>query len=215
VFGGASTVLANSGGTAELCATASTTSPPLSIYGLNNPVTVARTSGGPVTIPAETLCSPATGCGSSSLITTDPNGQAIIYIKGYVYAPNAQIIMTLKNSPGQVFNWGVVIRNFRLSVNGSSPNQPFLDLPRPNTGVGVITTTSTPPPYPTTTVTTPPPTTIVSYTIRYVNVWICTVASQQQSGQTTCPHTGTPNVQARVRVSPNGTLTVLSWDHIG
>jgi hypothetical protein len=215
VFGGASTVLANSAGAAELCATASATSPPLAIYGLNNPVTVPRTTGGSVTIPAETLCSPASGCGSSSLINTDQSGQPVIYIKGYVYAPNAQMILTLKNSPGQVFNWGIVIRDFRLTVNGVSPAQAFIDLPRPTTGVGVITTTSTPPPYPTTTVSTPPPTTIVSYTIRYVNVWICTVASLQQSGQDACAHTGTPDVQARVQVSPDGTLTVLSWNHIG
>lgn len=236
IFGGASIATANSGGSAEICASSSTTSPPVAIFGLTEDATVPLSTGGSVTIPAETVCS-ATGCGSTSLIDTNLNnssGQAVIYFKGYVYAPNAQLDLTLKNSDGQVFNWGVVVRDFRFFVNGASAKPPFLELPSPNTAVGVAVTTSTPPPYPTSYVTTPPPTTIPStttpppspttyttsppptttYTIRFINVWTCTVTSLQVSGRSTCPTSGSPNVQARVQISAGGTIKVLGWNHI-
>jgi hypothetical protein len=216
VFGGSSTVLANSsaGATAEICATSQTTTPPVAFYGLATAQSVPRSGGGSSTISAETMCT-ASGCGSNSLINTDVQGHAEIYIKGYVYAPNAQVILTLKNSTGQVFNWGIIVRNFRLSVNGSSPVQPFVQLPRPSTGAGIIVTTTTPSPYPTASLSTPPA--VPVYTIRYVNVWICTVASLQASGQAACPHTSasTANVQARILTDASGVpLKVLSWNPI-
>jgi hypothetical protein len=121
------------------------------------------------------------------------------------------MILTLQNSVGQVFNWGLIVRNFRLSINGSSPTQSVIHLPKPNTGIGTVVTTSTPPPYPTTSVST---STSVSYTIRYINVWTCTVASLQSSGQTECSHTGAPDVQVKVRVPSDGSpLQILSWSH--
>lgn len=215
VFGGASSVSANSSGSAGLCASSPTSSPPVAIYGSPTALTVPKTGGGTATIPAETLC--ASTCGSSSLISTDPSGQPTLYFNGYVYAPNVQIALSLKNSPGQVFNWGVVVRDFSLGVNGASPTAPFISLPKPNTGVGVTVTTSTPPPFSTTSVTQPPPTNIQHYTIRYVNVWTCTVRSLQESGQQHCPATGTPNVQARVLfdpANPTSTLQVLNWNSV-
>lgn len=212
VFGGASSVLANSAGSAALCASSPTTSPPVVIDGLANNLLVPKTGGTTVTIPAETLCSPSS-CGSSSLITTDSSGQPTLYFKGYVYAPSAQLMMTLKNSPGQVFNWGVVVRDFSLGVNGTSPTAPFISLPKPSTGIGATVTTSTPPPYPSTSVSTPAPVVSTTYTIRYINVWTCTVSSLRASGRTQCPSTGTPNVQ--VRVLTNGSsMTVLSWNTV-
>lgn len=215
VFGGASVVGANSGGVAETCATSSASSPPLAIYGLSSSQTVSTTSG-PVTIPAETMCS-ASGCGTSSIIVTAQDGQAEVYIKGYVFAANGQIILTLKNSPGQVFNWGLVVRNLRLTINGSSPTQSVIHLPRPNTGVGTVVTTSTPPPFPSTTVSQPAPVTSTGtyYTIRYVDVWTCTVRSLQQSGGSECPHDGQPNVQVRILTDADGVpQKVLSWNNI-
>lgn len=160
------------------------------------------------------------GCGSNTLIDTTANNgsaQAQIYVRGFVYAPNAQLIMTMKNSNGQLFNWGIVVRNFQLTVNGSSPAAPFVQLPRPNTGVGVTVTTSTPPPYATTSVTQPPPMNIQHYTIRYVNVWTCTVNSLQSSGQSRCPSGAAPNLQARVLfdpANPVSTLQVLNWNSV-
>lgn len=213
VFAGASAVAASSSGVAEICASSPNGVPPLAIYGLPTARTVARTAGGTTTLPAETLCAQVSGCGSTSLIQTATNGQAELYVKGYVYAPQAQMILTLKNSVGQVFNWGVVLRNLRLMINGASPSQALIRLPKPNTGVGTKTTTTSPSPYPTAVVSPGAPSTSTTYTIRYVNVWTCTVASLQASGLAQCPSSGTPNVQ--VKVLTNGpTLTILSWNHI-
>jgi Tfp pilus assembly protein PilX len=179
VFGGASTVTPNAGGNAEICATYSPTSAPIAIYGAQTTVTVTGGSVSP-----QTLCT-VSGC-TGSLIATGNNGRAQFYIRGFVYAPNAPIVLTLKNSYGQLFNWGVVVRNFSLAINGSSPTASFIQLPSANQGITTTTTTTT------------------TYTIRYVNVWTC------QATGTPCPQTGTPNV--RVKVQTNGSLVkVLSW----
>lgn len=175
VFGGASKVVFPAGGNAQICASYSSTSPPVAIYGYTNPT-------GPVT--PQTMCN-STGC-SGSLFTTAGNGQSQFYIRGFVYAPNAQIELTLRNSNGQNFNWGVVVRNFSLAVNGSSPTVPFIQLPSPQQGITTTTTTST------------------TYTIRYLNVWTCKASSSP------CPQTGKPDV--RVKVQTNGSsVKVLSW----
>lgn len=209
VFGGASRTAANSSGSVDLCASSPTTSPPVVIDGLASDLSILKTDGTRVTVPAQTLCVPT--CGSTSLIATEPNGQPTLYFKGYVYAPNAQLALTLKNSPGQVFNWGVVVRDFGLGVNGTSPTTPFISLPKPSTGVSPLITTTTPSPYTTTSVSQPPPVVSTTYSIRYVNVWTCTVAALQSSGQSRCPSAGPPNVQ--VRVLTNGsTMSVLSWN---
>jgi len=179
VFGGASTFTPNTGGNAEICASYSPTAPPIAIYGANTALTV---TGG--TLSAQTLCS-VSSC-SGSLINTGSNGQAQFYIKGFVYAPNAPINLNLKNSLGQIFNWGVVVRNFSLSINGSSPTASFIQLPSPNQGITTTTTTST------------------AYTIRYINVWTC------PAGTSSCPQTGTPNVRVKVQTS-GSTIKVLSW----
>jgi hypothetical protein len=149
------------------------------------------------------------------LIATAPAAQAVVYINGYVYAPQAQIRMGVKNSNGQLFNWGVIVRNLNLSVNGSSPKIPWIQLPKPNTGVGVAVTTSTPPPVTSTTVVQPPPVTSTTYTIRYISVWTCSVTEFTANGGA-CPHTGLPDVQVRIQWDPaSGTaVKVLSWSHV-
>jgi hypothetical protein len=179
VFGGASTFTPNSSsnGNAEICATYSPNSPPIAIYGAQ---TALNVTGGSVS--PQTLCT-AAGC-TKSLIVTASNGHAQFYVKGFVYAPNALIDLTLKNSLGQLFNWGVIVRNFNLTVNGVSPSAAFIQLPSANQGVTTTTTTT--------------------YTIRYISVWTCV------AGASPCPQTGTPNV--RVKVQTNGTsVKVLSW----
>jgi len=215
VFGGDSQAGASTtkDSVAEFCASSPTASPPVAIYGLasNQGIT---TDKGAYTIPAETMCT-STGCGTNSIINTDSknnSGHAVIYIHGYVYAPNGQIIITLKNSLGQVFNWGIVVRNLRITINGSSPTQSVIQLPKPYTGIGIVTTTSTPPPYPSTSLSV---STSTQYSIRYVNVWVCTVAWLTANGKTTCPKTGTPNVQAKVQTDPTGKIVkVLSWTNL-
>ncbi len=215
VFGNKSVVAASHQGVAEICATYTSGSPPIAIYGLAADQTVTKSGGGTVVIPAETMCS--SGCGSNSLIQTDSSGLTEIYVKGYVYAPQAQMLLNVKNTVGQVFNWGIIIRNLKLVIVGSSPKQPVIHLPKPFTGINPVVTTSTPPPYPTTSVSNPAPIPSLNYTIRYVNVWICTVASLQAAGQPACPHTSasTANVQARVLTDVSGVpLQVLSWNPI-
>jgi len=215
VFAGASQTGANTArsSTAEICASSPSGSPPAAIYGLATSQTITTASGSR-TLPAETMCT-ATGCGSNSLINTDysnNSGHAEIYIHGYVYATNGQIEITLKNSLGQVFNWGIVVRNLQITINGSSPTQSVIHLPKPYTGVGTIVTTSTPAPTPSISYST---STSVTYSIRYVNVWTCTVSSLQASGLTVCPHTGSPDVQVKVKVPSDGSaLQILSWSNL-
>lgn len=211
IFSGSSTASAPQTSTSEFCASSPSGSPPVAFYGLQSATTV-----GSVTLPAETMCG-SNGCGSNTLIattTSTSSAQAAIYIKGYVYAPNAQVIMSLKNSIGQLFNWGIVVRNFRLSVNGSSPTSPFVQLPKPNTGVGTVVTTSTPPPYPTTAVNTPASYPTTTYTIRYINVWTC-LYSSLSAASPTCPTSGSPNVQVKVLTDTSGKpVQILSWNHV-
>jgi Tfp pilus assembly protein PilX len=195
VFGGASTFTPNTGGNAELCGTYSDTDPPIAIYGASSTLTVP---GGSVS--AETLCTPVgapTTC-AGSLINTSSNGQAQFYFKGFVYAPAAPIDLLVKNSNGQIFNWGVVVWKFRLNVNGVTPTQPFILLPKPNQGFKTIVKTTT------------------TYTIRYIDVWTCAASV------TPCPTKDANNVpirpNVRVRVKFDGTagsaITVLSWSNI-
>jgi Tfp pilus assembly protein PilX len=182
VFGGASTFHPMSGGNAEVCATYSTNSPPIAIWGAQSAISV---SGGGVT--AESLCSTASCTSGATLISTDTNGQPQFYLKGFVYAPNAPIDIQLKNSYGQVFNWGVVVRDLRLRINGTSPTSPFIKLPKANQGV---TTTST-----------------TTYSIRYINVWTCIASSSA------CSTSGSPNVRVKVQTL-GSTYKVLSWSHL-
>lgn len=179
VFGGASKFKVNDNGNAEICASYSSTGPPVAIYGANTALTV---TGG--SLSAQTLCPPS-GC-SGSLIGTGTSKRSQFYIMGMVYAPNAPIALTVQNSLGQLFNWGVVVRKFSLSVKNNSPSAPFIQLPSENPGVTTTTSTTT------------------SYTIRYINVWTCKASADA------CPQTGAPNV--RVKIQTNGSsVKVLSW----
>lgn len=189
VFGGTSTFTPNSGGNAELCGSYSTSAPPIAIYGTSSSSDVPGVS-------AETLCksgASAVTCSATnptangSLINSTPNGQAQFYVKGFVYAPAAPLSMNVKNSNGQIFNWGVVVWNFNLNVNGVSPTAPFIQLPSPNQGFTQTTTTT--------------------YSIRYLNIWTCVASSSP------CPQSGPPNLTARVQTSSTGSIQVLSWSH--
>ncbi|MGH8962915.1 MAG: hypothetical protein ACRDWT_17300 [Jatrophihabitantaceae bacterium] len=188
VFGGTSTFMPNQFGNAELCGTYDANNPPIAIYGTSSSSDVPGVS-------AETLCkngasavtcTAATPTANGTLINPTPNGQAQFYIKGFVYAPAAPITLNLKNSNGQIFNWGVVVWNFSLSVNGSSPTVPFIQLPSPNQGFTQQTTTT--------------------YTIRYINVWTCAASAGS------CPQSGPPNATVKVQTKADGTSPkVLSW----
>ena len=83
------------------------------------------------------------------MFSTDSSGQAEFHIQGFAYAPNARIVVVLKNS--QMFTWGLLLGSFSLTVNGASPTQPFFELP-PNSG-------SAP------------------YSVMYLSVWVCPAAA--------------------------------------
>ncbi len=228
VFGGSSRVNLPASNKFELCATyidpnscaTQSCAVPVAVYG--NPASGHGTSISTVsTEPSSGACFATAGCSSvspSSLFETQGNGQSTFHIQGYVYAPDARVELTFRNqtdpaTAGQVFNWGLLLRAFNASVNGSSQSIPFVQLPA--LSVGIVTPT----PYPSTVVSTPAPVTSTSttYTIRYVNVWICTVASLQASGQPACPHASasTAKVQARILTDTNGVpVKVLSWNPI-
>ena len=83
------------------------------------------------------------------MFSTDSSGQAEFHIQGFAYAPNARIVVVLKNS--QMFTWGLLLGSFSLTVNGTSPQLPFFELP-PNSG-------SAP------------------YSVTYLSVWVCPAAA--------------------------------------
>jgi hypothetical protein len=190
VFGGSSTFTPKPGGNAELCGTYSATAPPIAIYGTSSSTDVPGVS-------AETLCkngstpvtcSAVNPTANGSLINTTTNGQAQFYIKGFVYTPVAPMSINVKNSNGQIFNWGVVVWNFNVNVNGSSPTAPFIQLPSPNQGFTQTTTTT--------------------YTIRYLSVWTCVASASP------CSTSGSPNLRVKVQTT-GATVKVLGWSHPG
>lgn len=83
------------------------------------------------------------------MFSTDDDAE--FHIQGFAYAPNARIALDVKNSPGQMFNWGLLLGSFSLALNGASPTQPFVELP-PNSG-------------------------ITSYPVMYLSVWVCPAAA--------------------------------------
>jgi len=140
----------------------------------------ARLVGGTATAPV----SAQTGCKADTcaLFTNSVNGHSDFHIQGFTYSPNARIVLTLKNSPGQVFSWGLVLRSFALTTNGASPDGALIQLPADCKG-GTIT-----------------------YTIMYLNVWVCPVSGAA------CDHSGAPQLRAKVQVTGTpATAEVLSW----
>jgi Tfp pilus assembly protein PilX len=178
VFGGTSTIKLGAK-LFEICATYSATSVPIAIYG---PTAAIPVNGGTASAPvsAQTVCQ-ADDC----VLFGAPNasGKADFHIQGFTYAPNARIKLTLKNSNGQVFNWGLVLRSFSIATNGASPTGSVVQLPSNSTG-GTTT-----------------------YSIMYLSVWVC-----PQSGAA-CDHSpGSQQLTAKVQVTGTpATATVLSW----
>ena len=178
VFGGSSTIKLGSN-IFEICATYSKDSVPVAIYG---PTTAIPVNGGTSTVPvtAETVCQ-ADSC--TLFGTPAANGKADFHIQGFTYAPNARIKLTLKNSDGQIFNWGLVLRSLSLTTNGASPTGSVVQLPA-DSPVGTTT-----------------------YSIMYLNVWVC-----PKSGKA-CDHSpGSQQLTAKVQVTGSpATAKVLSW----
>jgi len=144
VFGGSSNINLGSH-EFEICATYSAGNVPIAIYGPT--ADIPSGGGGNLGVTTQHVCS-SDPC---SMFSTDSSGQAEFHIQGFAYAPNARIALVLKNSPGQMFTWGLLLGSFSLTVNGTSPTQPFLELP-PNSGS-------------------------TSYSVMYLSVWVCPAAA--------------------------------------
>lgn len=136
VFGGTSNIDLGSH-EFEICATYSAGSVPIAIYGL----TADILSGGGGNVTTQHVCD------RDSCSMFSSNDDAEFHIQGFVYAPNARIALYLWNSPGRLFNWGLLLGSFSLAVSGTSPIQPFVGLP-PISG-------------------------ITSYSVMYLSVWMC------------------------------------------
>jgi hypothetical protein len=188
VDGGASTFTPSSSGDDEVCATFSSAHPPVAVYGVSTDVngsTLSMTGG---SISAETLCAapPCTSAstGGTSLVGTGQSGQNSFYIEGFTYAPSAPVSLTFKNSGGQVFGWGLLLRSFNMTVNGTSSTAPFIVV-RPTIHQGFTTTT----------------TTTYSYSIRYLSVWTCIASSSPCPTKDAQGHDITPNVRVKVKTT--------------
>jgi hypothetical protein len=116
-----------------------------------------------------------------ALLVTKDDGSADFHIQGFVYAPNARMELYLGGIAGSAFHWGLMLGSFQVGIKGTSPTNPFVELP-PNS-VGAST----------------------SYSVMYLSVWVCPAgASPCNSG----PARLTAKVQ--VTGSP-AAVTVLSW----
>jgi len=182
VFGGESH-LALSHAQAELCGTYSLTAPPIAVYGL-------KTAVG--TVPAESGCVtqtpyPTAGC---ALIRSDNSPNSAFYIQGTTYTPRAALDIQLNNATGQVFKFGVIVRELVLGMTGSfSLTDPVIEVPDNSPGYRF------------------------GDTVTYLNVYVCPGASTCSSS------TGKLRLRAKVAlVDPTGTVvpgartvTVLGW----
>ncbi len=207
VFGGSSTFDPGNSGKDEICATYSIGTQtakniPIAIYGVSRDVNGAMLNVTGGSVSPSTLCaSPGTGCTTASLDSSsapansliqqgDPNGKTSIFVHGYIYAPADPIKFPnrIKNSPGVLFGWGLVLRSLNISINGAAPNTPYLAF-RPTLHQKFVT----------------------YYTIRYLNIWTCVASASP------CATTGTPNVRVKIQDSIDSTTgailstKVLSW----
>ncbi|HEV7205254.1 MAG TPA: hypothetical protein VGN18_11630 [Jatrophihabitans sp.] len=164
----------------ELCASYSSSAPPIAIYGLKADIT----NGGTGTAHAQSGCIvTVNGC---TFMTSNGNGHAEIHVNGMVYAPGAWVDATYKNSAGQSFNWGLAVRRFSGDTVGSTPTDPFIELP-PD---GTFGTTG--------------------FSTVYLTVYLCDAST------TPCPvGTPALRAKAVIgSTAPPATVTVLSWTNL-
>jgi hypothetical protein len=183
VFGGASTITMPSGGHMDICAQyVDANTVPIAVYGVyQNQLNVG---GGSVSPQSGCVATPGCSGNNSLFVAASPNGHGSFHFEGYVWAPAAAFIMTYKNSAGQSFNWGIVVRTFQVTGNGSSPDEAVISLPK--SSFGPVTTTT--------------------YAYRYINVWTC----PQTLGS--CPEAGPPDLRLKVQYSAgSGAVKILSW----
>jgi hypothetical protein len=182
VFGGDSHIRVKAA-QMEICATYSTTAPPIGVYGL-------KTAVG--TVPAQSGCVTATpypGGSRCALIKSENSPNSRLYVQGTTYTPLAALDISLNNSTGQVFRFGVIARTLLLSPTGSAGlSGPVIEVPDDSTGSGMRS-------------------------LVYLNVYVCTNSGSCTAG------TGVRRLRVKVGVvDPSGIpvggnrqITVYSW----
>jgi Tfp pilus assembly protein PilX len=108
----------------ELCGTYSTSSPPVTIYGLKSGLGSA-----PFAVSAQSGCT-ITVSGRCATLSSDNSPNSHIYIQGTTYVSNGWINLSFNNSTGQVFRYGVVARSLSLNPTGSPDlSYPVIEVP--------------------------------------------------------------------------------------
>ncbi len=112
VFGGDSRIsFVNS--QVELCASYSSTAPPIVLYGLKAAVDTVPAQGGCVVQTPY----PATGCAT---ITSDGLPGSRLYVQGTTYLPGSALDITVNNPAGLTFADGVIARTLRLAPSATA-----------------------------------------------------------------------------------------------
>jgi len=169
----------------QLCASNSSSGPPIAIYGLKvgiglAPFDVSPENGCITSTPYVSQGGTASRC---AVILTDNSPKTSFTVYGTTYTPFAPIDIFLNNFTNQVFRWGLVARTFLLGATGS-----------PDFSQAVISVPAD----------APAPFAIPS--VMYLNVFVC-------SGPGPCAATGTPKLRVKAQLSTTTptSVTVLSW----
>jgi hypothetical protein len=128
VFGGDSRLESAKDAGIELCASNSSSGPPMAIYGLDENI-----GSGATQVPAQSGCLvatpyPAAGC---AVLRSAKSPNSTLVIQGTVYAPRSAVDVALNDNTVRVFRWGLISRGFWLDSTGStaSLNDPLIDIP--------------------------------------------------------------------------------------
>lgn len=74
------------------------------------------------------------------MIKTENSPNSRFYIQGTTYVPKGALDISLNNSTGQVFRYGVIARSLYLSPTGSADlSGPVIELPDDSPGFGLRT----------------------------------------------------------------------------
>jgi hypothetical protein len=113
----------------EICASYHATSIPTAIYGLK-----ADIVNGSNTAHAQSGCVIAVG--GCPLFSSTNGGKPVFYSQGFAYAPKASMNLELNNSPGQIFNFGLVLRGLYMDINPQLQGFTLISIPDNTPGYG-------------------------------------------------------------------------------
>lgn len=177
VFGGESRIRIKDS-KVELCGTYSATKPPIAVYGLKSAVGAVPAQSGSVT-----------AINGDALIKSENSPNSRFYIQGTTYVPLSKLDISLNNSTGQVFRFGVIARSLYLNPTGSAYlGDPVIEIPDDSPSFGRLT-------------------------IVYLTVYVCPGSATCTTG------TGTLRLRAKVgltdqtgiAVAGQRQVTVFSW----